>query len=167
MAEGAVTIHGLKELEIKLRDFADKMAKNFLVGGMRAAAREVQKESRRLVPVSGGPVKIQINRGHRGRNDKTKRGEYVTVPAGYLRKSINIWRKRDRDTKYAVAFSMGIRPARKGTQPYYGIFFEREKGTSKMKAQPFMRPAFDTQKEAAVEAAKTYLAGRIEKELNK
>ena len=167
MAEqGIVQIQGLAELHAELDKLSDRLAKNSLVGGVRAAARAIQIEARKKAPAYAFQAKMQINRGHRGAG-KGKKPEYITIPPGYLRKSISVWRVRDRDTKYAVAFKTGVRPPNKGKFPYYGIFLEREKGTSKMKAQPFLRPAFDSTKEAAIEAMKTYLAGRIQKELDK
>ena len=48
---------------------------------------------------------------------------------------------------------------------YYGAFVEF--GTSKMAARPFMRPAFETRRDYAIEAMRAYLAERIPRELEK
>lgn len=155
MADGGfVTINGLKELEQTLTAIPDKLAKNVLVGAMRAGARTVQKDARSKVPVASQPHTLRL-----------RKGQKITIQPGWLKKNISIWRLRDRQTKYAVQFRMGIRAPKKGPLAYYGYFIER--GTSKMQARPFMRPAFDQQYEAAVDAVKIYLSERIEKELNK
>ncbi len=48
---------------------------------------------------------------------------------------------------------------------FYARFLEF--GTSKMSARPFMRPAFDTEQPATIEAVRAYLAERIPKETEK
>lgn len=151
---GIVKIQGLAELALRLDQLPDKLAKNVLVGAVRAAGRVMQKEARKLAPIAAVPHAL-----------RQKKGEKITVQPGWLRKNISLWRVRDRKTAHSVEFKMGLRAPNKGPLAYYGLFVER--GTRKAKAQPYMRPAFDTQKEAAIDAMKKYLSGRIDKELNK
>jgi len=76
-------------------------------------------------------------------------------PTGYLSSSI---KSRDsRGERNQVA-------AKVATDAFYARFVEY--GTSKMAAKPFMRPAFDTQKDKLVDLVGRMLAERLEKEVN-
>lgn len=71
---------------------------------------------------------------------KSKAQEYVPVDKGELKKSIKVSGARSKPG--VIAFR--IRPVgskKKGISVFYGRF--QEFGTSKMAAQPFMRPAYD------------------------
>ena len=82
---------------------------------------------------------------------------------GNLKKSIGIIKRRSKD-KTKVRFSVTPRKGGKN-DGFYGHMIEF--GTSKMAAQPFMRPAFESQDNQSIEAAKEYLAKRIDKEVIK
>lgn len=85
---------------------------------------------------------------------------------GTLRDAIAIWRKRS--TRYAVTYYVGVRQlSRKAVatfkratgqgasdnpdDPFYWRFVEL--GTSKMRAKPFLRPAFEAKKLESVRVA--------------
>lgn len=87
----------------------------------------------------------------------------VPVDTGNLKKSIGINRKRTKD-KSTMWFT--ISPRKGGVNDgFYGHMIEF--GTSKMTAQPFMRPAFESQDNQSIEATKKYIAERIDKEIEK
>ncbi|TLP41040.1 HK97-gp10 family putative phage morphogenesis protein [Arcobacter arenosus] len=89
--------------------------------------------------------------------------ENVPKDTGNLKKSLGIIKRRSRD-KSKVRFS--VTPRRGGK--YDGFYAHMiEFGTSKMSAQPFMRPAFENQDNQSIEAAKKYMAKRIDKEVEK
>lgn len=80
-----------------------------------------------------------------------------------LEKSIGVVKRREKD-KSKVRFS--VTPRRGGKfDGFYAHMIEF--GTSKMPAQPFMRPAFESQDKQSIEAAKEYMAKRIDKEAEK
>jgi HK97 gp10 family phage protein len=71
---------------------------------------------------------------------KEKAKSYVPIDTGDLKKSIKVTGTRYQKGK----ISFVIRPSgnkKKGVSVFYARFIEN--GTSKMHAQPFMRPAFD------------------------
>ena len=87
----------------------------------------------------------------------------VPVDTGNLKKSIGINRKRTKD-KSTVWFTVSPRKG-EPNDGFYGHMIEF--GTSKIAAQPFMRPAFEAQDNQSIEATKKYIAERIDKEVEK
>ena len=87
----------------------------------------------------------------------------VPVDTANLKKSIGINRKKTKD-KSQVWFTVSPRKGGKN-DGFYGHMVEF--GTSKMAAQPFMRPAFESQDKQSIEAVKEYMALRIDKEVEK
>jgi len=88
---------------------------------------------------------------------------YVPVDSGNLKKSIGIVKRKSRD-KTKIRFS--VTPRRKGK--YDGFYAHIvEFGTSKMAAQPFMRPAYESQDNESIDEVKKYMAKRIDKEILK
>ena len=82
--------------------------------------------------------------------------------SGALIKSIGVVKIRMRD-KNIILFT--IAPRLKKKHGYLAHFHEF--GTSKMAAQPFMRPAFENKGEEAINALKEYMKKRIDKEISK
>jgi len=145
---GNIQINGLADLEKRLLAFPDKLASNILSGAIRAGAVVIQKEARERAP----------------RSDKAhylgKGSKRVLIQPGTLKKSIKV-RKAPRKTR-SVPIEYWVYVSKK---TWYWKF--PEFGTSKMAAQPFMRPAFEIMKEKATERIREYLAARIEKEAAK
>jgi HK97 gp10 family phage protein len=144
MAEQFKNLQGFKELADALRELGPRVARN----GLRAAT-------------SAGAVLI--------RNDARAR---APVDTGEMKKDIQ--QKRERDTKgeMSAKYSVFVRSGKKSRlsgkarniqkDSFYWKF--QEFGTSKMPAQPFMRPAFEAMKEAAVARVGEVLDERIQKE---
>lgn len=82
---------------------------------------------------------------------------------GTLKKSIGITKRKTKN-KHFNWYS--VSPRRGGK---YDAFYAHmvENGTSKMPAQPFLRPAFENQDKESIEAAKEYMRKRIPKEIEK
>lgn len=87
----------------------------------------------------------------------------VTVDTGNLKKSIGVVKRKSSD-KSIIWFTVSPRKGGKNNG-FYGHMIEF--GTSKMAAQPFMRPAFENQDQQSIEAAKEYMKKRIPKEIEK
>ncbi len=135
---------GFKELAAALRELPQRVAKN----GLRAAV---------------GAGAAVIRKGARARAPKD---------SGEMAKDIMI--KRERDTpggdtfaaRYSVFVLSGKKSRLKGKKrnvqrdSYYWKFVEF--GTSKMPAQPFMRPTYEAEKEDAVAAIGEKLDQRIQ-----
>jgi HK97 gp10 family phage protein len=144
-------IHGLKELEDNLLLLGRDIHARGVRLMMSRAAVPMREEAKQRVPVLKVPDVRRI--------------------AGTIKKQIAIWRKRQ--TPYAVTYYVGVRGLSKKAirefkqtqsqsgkratssnnpnDPFYWRFIEF--GTSQMRAQPFLRPAFETKKNESVMVA--------------
>lgn len=138
--------HGLRELEENLLLLGREVHERGVKRMMSRAAVPMRDDAKQRAPI------LKKRATHR-------------IP-GTLRKHIAIWRKRD--TPYAATYYVGVRGISKkaasafkkrfgktGAQNVDDPFFWRfvEFGTSKMRAQPFLRPAFEAKKLEAVRVA--------------
>lgn len=147
-------VSGLKELNAALKQLPDNIAKNVLRGATSAGAAVIRKEARQRAPVYTGDVQ----------------GNHP--PPGTLKKSVYQSQRRNLSSLVKQVFHVGVRTGKglkdkagRSVDAYYWRFVEF--GTSKMAARPFLRPAFEAKKLAAVEAIKDYLAQRIPREVDK
>ena len=142
---------GFRELEENLKKLGREVHEKGVKRMMSRAAVTMRDDARRRAPVLQEP-------------DERRK-------PGTVRNAIHIWRKRG--TEFAVTYYVGVRGlsrkaislfkknnARGGkaasasanpNDPFYWRFVEL--GTSKRAAQPFLRPAFEAQKFAAVRVA--------------
>lgn len=144
---GNISITGLADLEKRLEQFSDRIARNALRGAVSAGAAIIRSEARRLAPKDTGEMvrDIMIKRAREVKGSGLIT-YHVFVRTGKKSRMAGKKRNISRDS-------------------FYWRFVEF--GTSKMSAKPFMRPAFDTKKTEAVERIREYLSARIEKEAAK
>ena len=148
----SVKIDGLRELAAALRALPDKLAKNGLRAGVYAGAKVIQDEAKLRAPVYTGPVE----QGH--------------PPPGTLKRAIIMKQIREESGQRHQVFFVTVRSGKKYQKQgkkgnlSQDAFYWRwvEFGSTKMAARPFLRPAFEAKKEAAVEAIKNKLAERVE-----
>ena len=148
-------VAGLSELSAALRELPQRIGRNVLKGAVSAAAAEVRSEARNKAPVYTGDVA----QGH--------------PPPGTLKRAIYQKQIRELSDNQKQVFFVGVRhgkkyqkQGKKGTlsqDAYYWRWVEF--GTSKMAARPFLRPAFEQTKMAAVERMKAYMTERIPREV--
>lgn len=143
---GTINITGLADLEKRLAEFPDKLAKNVLRGAVRAGAVVIQKEARQRAPKDTGEMARDILVKSPRQTDRGLITYHVYVRTGKKSRLAGKKRNINRDS-------------------FYWRFVEF--GTVKMAAQPFMRPAFDIKKESAANAIRDYLSARIDKEAAK
>jgi HK97 gp10 family phage protein len=136
-------VQGLRELGAALKELGADVSKRIIFNATLRAAKVTAARASQLAPVGDGPHKI-------GRNGPV-------VQPGNLAK--NIATKRKRGSRDGVAEYEVVWKSKKKGDPFYGLF--QEFGTAKQAAQPFMRPAFDQTKEAALKAMQDTLAKRI------
>lgn len=148
---GTIQITGLAELEKRLSDLPDKIARNILAGAIRAGAVVIQKEARRKAPVSAEAHAV----GKKGQKNYVEQ-----VQPGHLKKNIKVRLAPRKSRSVPIEYWVYVSKV-----AWYWRFTEF--GTSKMSARSFMRSAFDSQKEAATERIRKYLADRINKEVSK
>ena len=152
MMANTVELIGLKELQLQLLELPKRVAQKALTNAVRAEATVIKKEAIRLAPTYHGDVA----EGH--------------PPPGTLKKSIIARRWRKGSNAFRVVFIVnGIgnkmvgsgSNRRRANLAYYWHMVER--GTAKMMARPFLRPAFESKKEEALRIFKDRLGLEITK----
>ena len=145
MADDAtVELSGFRELAAALREIGPRAAKNTLRRAVSSGAVLVRNEARARAPVDSGEMK----------------------------KDIQVKREKDqRDGPLSAKYSVFVRSGKKSRlsgrsrnvqkDSFYWKFVEF--GTSKMAAQPFLDPAFQSKKEDAVKAIGESLDEGIQK----
>lgn len=137
-------IEGLKELDRKLAELTRQLHDRALRQSVGDAARLVRNKARQLVPVDTGLLKKNIIAARSRRNSKPGREQWNVA---LKQKTLKYGNTRANRRKNRVGKSYKVDgPA------FYGAFIER--GTSKMAARPFLRPALANNQQAAIEAFK-------------
>lgn len=145
-------VNGLRELGEALKEFGDQIAKRYLRRATFAAAAVFKGAAEEKAPVRTGAMRDAIA-VFRRRPPSPDAALYVVGV---------------RKIKYSRAEKRALRILRKANKTvrvigdaYYWRFVEL--GTVKMKARPFMRPAFELKKGEALAAFKESLADGVEK----
>lgn len=148
-------VEGLRELRQTLSQLPAEIKRDkIVVDSLKVGARLIQGEAKRLAPVLREPTPLR--------------------EAGALRSGITLQVSKEEDLTVAVRvrtrgyiFAPGLDSNRNrsgshrsGNPNYWWLV---EFGTSKMAAQPFMRPAFESRKMDAMSAIIKDLAPRIAK----
>lgn len=158
-----VTLHGLEQLQRNLRELPANVARNVLRGTARAGARVIQVEAK-IAAGRGGATAPNIRTGtlrrsiiirhDRARSAMHQQVFVVAVRGGRTRKRGNTVANRRKGVVGQVYHEDGA--------AFYGRFLEF--GTSKMTARPFMRPAWEARKAAALDTMRRYLTERLAQE---
>ena len=147
-------IKGLSELSAALEELPNRIARNALRQSVARGAVVIRDEAKARAPVSTTPP-----------------APGDPLP-GTLKRSIVIKHDKDRSILTSQTYVVAVRQGKKyrnqgkkgnrSQDAYYWRWVEF--GTVKMAARPFMRPAFEAQKEAAVQEIARVLAERIAQE---
>lgn len=132
MADGIdVQLTGFRELAAALKQLGPRVAKNTLRRAVSSGAVLVRNDARQKAPVDTGEMRkdIQVKREKDQQNGTLSAKYSVFVRTGKKSRLSGASRNVNKDS-------------------FYWKFVEF--GTSKMGAQPFMRPAFETKKEEAL-----------------
>lgn len=167
-----VYVAGLKELKDALAALPERIARNVLRGGVSAGAAVIRKEAVLRAPIyypSGSYSDIATGKTHMA---KLQAGH---PPPGTLKRAIYQKQIAELSSNTKQVFYVGVRKGKKyqkqgkkgdkSQDAYYASWVEF--GTSKMAARPYMRPAFESKKGAAIEAIRAYIEQRIPQEVAK
>lgn len=163
-----VRVKGLSELERFLDDLPAKLQSNVMRGALRAGAKQILEAAMARVPL--GPPSSEnasVYGGHYGAlraslrvSTKVKDGKVTaSVIAGGKSK------KSGASVYYAHFVEYGTRPhtitaANRKALSLGGLFFQSVEHPG-ARPRPFMRPALDTQAQAAVILTGTYIRDRL------
>lgn len=152
---------GGKALEKALRDIGKQAtARNVATKALKAAAEPIATKARALAPRDKGNLqesikvaaKANYGRGRKGRSRGDTVYAFVGIDGSVLPPKDAKTRRSKRKNRFLQAG---------GGVAAYSIF--KEYGTSSMPAEPFMRPAFEMTKQAAVDAIAPALWDEIAK----
>lgn len=157
MAE-TVQLKGFKELARKLRTFGDRVAKRHLVRSLFAASKPIVADAKRRAPVLQKPDPRRrpgtLQRNIRAKSMRPGPGRDAAVKVGV--------RKLRGQAIAKFKAKTGKAASENPNDPFYAGWVER--GTSKMAARPFLRPALESQRDRALEEMRAKLTVDIEAE---
>lgn len=154
----SVKVEGLAELRKALEELPKEIQGRPLRSAVSAAAGLIRDKAKQAAPVGEtGNLKSAIYRYRSRRNSATgKETFFVGIRQGKAQyKDTAINRRKGR---------VGKKYNTQG-EAYYWRFLEF--GTAKMQKKPFLRPAFDENKEAAVELMKQRMRRAIDNQVKK
>lgn len=149
--EVSIEIDGLKEMDKALRDLGADLGSKTLRNALRDAAKPLHQEMLTGVPVSSGPV----------RSITTGTGKKVEIRPGFLRARTKIRTSINKKGMASRRFKKDDVAVVKVGVFKVGYVAQVEYGTTKAKAQPFIRPALK-RSDQALAIFKERLAKRIE-----
>jgi HK97 gp10 family phage protein len=144
------SFEGGKALEAALRAIGkEATARSVAEKALMIAAEPIAQKARELAPVDKGNLRESIKvakkanygRGRKGRSRGDTVYAFVGIDGSVLPPKDAKTRRNKRKTRFLQAG---------GGVAAYSIF--KEYGTSSMPAEPYMRPAFEAKKQAAVDA---------------
>lgn len=153
-----VNIEGLDAVLAAMQNLPASITKNALPYAMRKAAQIWQQEAQRRAPVRTGNLKSRIAVRKRKRNAP---GIKLTYSVGLLGGASASYG----NTKANRRKGLVGKTYQKQDTAFYWRFLEF--GTEKMKARPFLRPAFDTTQDQVVKAVATYLQTGLDRAVKK
>lgn len=158
-----VEVQGAREIAAAMRELPRRVDRKILNAGLLAGARLVRDEARAIAPVLKNP-------DPRWRPGTLKKAiQAATIAASRTPYAGEVIVRVRKLTQARIA-KLKRSAAKRGRSvnpidPYY--WFWVEFGTAKMKAQPFMRPAFEAQKNRAVDAAMQVFRDKVQLEIQK
>ncbi len=159
----SMRVEGFKELESALLDMSRATARNVAIRALRRAAEPVREQAERLAPVRQGNLALSIVASPRAKNSVGK-AEYAAAMAGGLGKDAAV--SAMRAARRSAKGSSSIVEVHVGPRTGVGVIRYAhliEFGSSQMPAQPYMRPAWDGQKDNALGRLRDDLATEIKK----
>lgn len=188
-AYASVQVLGMKELGDAMRELPVRLARNVLRGTVAAGAADIRNEARQRAPVYHG----EVSKGHPPpgtlrrsiiikripeRSSQWSQMYYVTVrhgkkyskqgKEGRLSQDAYYWKWVEFGHRYVGRYKGFFADFKtRGRGRLTGLAKRRAESASMVPPHPFMRPAFEARKSAAVERMKAYLTERIPAEVEK
>jgi len=137
----ATQLEGVAELTGQLTELGARLAARELRGTVKAALQKAEHRARSRIPIGNEP-------------HKTYRGRLVSP--GYAVSTLHIEVKLNKRTG-TVSASLGV-----GREAFYAVQFI-ELGTSKIQANPWLRPSFEESEDEMLRTIGDEMRARIDK----
>ena len=176
-----IRVDGLRELDDRLKNLPERLAKGIVAGGLRAGARLILKQAKQNAKSRGGTGTLaRALVLARDRDAKplmpmysvyTRRGKSYQAGNRQGRQGSNRRANRNNmDAYYAAWVEQGTDPHRITARPGKTLAFRGAGGMTFRKsvqhkgaqAKPFLTNAYESQKTAALERVKTYIKDRLD-----
>jgi HK97 gp10 family phage protein len=168
MTISETNLKGFSELQKFLDELPVKMEANIMRGAMRAGVKPIYIAAKQACPVgepsSTGAKRYKLYPGALRDSIRIitrKKGSVVSasvVVGGKNKKGVNVWYANLIEYTGAVQHLI---VAKLGGSLFIGGLFHKVAEHPGMQAQPFMRPAFDSEHDAAILAAGEYIKNRL------
>lgn len=173
-SSGLVRIEGLQELEANLKTLREEFGVKtggVIIRGLRAGAKLIRDDARRRVTrIPSGYTPETLTRGKKGKSRRaTRAGRAGLLRSNIIEHAIPVKSRLagGKPTVLVRVRSYGyervngaLRFNRPGSSASWWWWIEF--GTSKTAARPFLRPAFEAQKGAAVAAMQAHIRREID-----
>lgn len=164
---------GFKELQAVFQelsnDFGPKDQNNILRSGVRQAMNPVLATARTLVPVDTGALHASLQLEVRKPTQKDRRSKYITATDVVIGAVTTAPSKKLAQKSYKHAKTgkkvTGIKSDGRANFMEYGFdhYAVREMGSAAVPAQPFMRPALESNSQTVVDSLASHLRNAITK----
>lgn len=163
-----IKIQGLREVARAMRELPNRVDRKILNAGLLEGARVIRDEARQLAPVlktredkrwRPGALRRAIQTVAINASRAQYAGEVIVRVRKLSKRQVAAFKRRQSKRKKKV--DSRLNPA----DAFYWSFVEF--GTAKIPARPFMRPAFESKKQQAIDAAIRVFRERIQLEIAK
>ena len=161
-----IEVKGLAELQKLLDELPARIEANVVRGGLRAAAKVIRDEARRLCPVGDAS---NLPKGHKPGALRDSIRVSVSSRHGTVTASVKAGGKNHVYYAHMVEYGTArhlIKPRHRKSLFVAGLFKEviDHPGAGK---EPFMRPAIDNKVDEAITTFADYIKNRLETEVKK
>lgn len=146
-----IQVDGLRELGDRFADLAAQMQKSVARSVTNAGAQVIKKQAIINAPVSKAPHRYYAKKG----------APAEEVDPGNLKKNVVVVQRRHTD--YTSEHDVTVRKGKKAQGNPYLEGFLAEYGSVKESPKPWLRPALDQEKSAAIAAMKAKLEDSLTK----
>ena len=163
MADFKIELRGFNELAKALRELPEKISRQVLDKALKEAAKPTLATARQFAPIAASKT-LRVNPGLLRRSITIKsfkvKGSLNRGVTIGVRKPSRTRVRQQRIARRILKVAGRASLAASFNDPYYWYFLE--KGTSKMAARPFLRPAFNRHHVQFLNDLKNILGPKIE-----
>ncbi len=163
VSDGKFRVEGLRDLDRALGELPKRTGKAVLRRVLKKAAEPVAEKARQLAPVDTGVLRESIGVSARLKN-KVGAAEFAAAMRAGLGKAAAVSALRDARRAAegkGASVELYVGPAAKTGAIRYAHLVEF--GSASQRPQPFMRPAWDSEKDGVLRSIKSTLGDEIEK----